>query len=268
MTCSEADIPEWLVGVKTRPSAASHLRVECTAMSRAVIFDMDGVLIDSEPLWWRAGVEALCTVNVLLGDHHFGETLGLRTDVALTHWYKRYPWTGKSLQQIAQEVKDRVLRLIGEEGQALPGVLGLLRFLSQQHIPMGLCPSSPYEVIHAVLDRLGVWQHFQVVHSAEDEPLGKPHPGAYLSCAARLGVPASQCIALEDSLVGAVSAKAACMKVIAVVHGIRSTVFDFCDVRLDSLTEFTPALLNELLSSDFSAPGFAAVPFEPARSSA
>jgi HAD superfamily hydrolase (TIGR01509 family) len=222
-------------------------RVGLGSMNRAAIFDMDGVLINSEPLWWRAGVEALRTVNVRLDDHHFGETLGLRTDAALAHWYERYPWTGKSFQQIEQDVQERVLNLISDEGQALPGVQAVIRFLSEQRVPIGLCSSSPYQVIHAVLDRLGIRQHFQAVHSAEDEPLGKPHPGAYLSCAARLGVPAPRCIAFEDSVSGAVSAKAARMKVIAVLQGVRSTVFDFCDIRLDTLIEFTPDLLIQLL---------------------
>jgi len=140
-----------------------------------------------------------------------------------------------------------VLVLISNEGQALPGVQALICFLSQQRVAIGLCSSSPYQVIHAVLDRLGIRRYFQVVHSAEDEPLGKPHPGAYLSCAARLGIPAPRCIAFEDSVAGAVSAKAARMKVIAVLQGVRSTVFDFCDARLDNLTDFTPDLLNELL---------------------
>jgi mannitol-1-/sugar-/sorbitol-6-/2-deoxyglucose-6-phosphatase len=216
-------------------------------MNRAAIFDMDGVLINSEPLWWRAGVEALRTVDVRLDDHHFRETLGLRTDAALAYWYERYPWTGKSLQQIEQEVQERVLNLIADEGQELPGVRAVIRFLSEQRVPIGLCSSSSYHVIHAVLERLGIGKHFQVVHSAEDEPLGKPHPGAYLSCAARLGVPAPRCIAFEDSVAGAVSAKAAQMKVIAVLQGVRSTVFDFCDIRLDTLIEFTPDLLSQLL---------------------
>ena len=215
-------------------------------MSRAVIFDLDGVLINSEPLWWRAGVEALRTVGVHLADHHSSETLGLRTDVALAHWYERYPWAGKTLDQIEQEVQVRVLQLIYEQGQPLPGVLSLLQMLDERRVPIGLCSSSPYRVIDAVLDKIGVKQHFQVVHSAEDEPLGKPHPGAYLSCASRLCVPAHRCIAFEDSLAGAISAKAAQMRVVAVLQGARSTVFDFCDLKLDTLSDFTPDLLNRL----------------------
>jgi HAD superfamily hydrolase (TIGR01509 family) len=236
-------------GERTRKEILRHTKSGhyLELMSRAAIFDMDGVLINSEPLWWRAGVEALRTVDVHLDDRLFGETLGLRTDAALAYWYERYPWAGKSLKQIEQEVQDRVLGLIGDEGQALPGVYALIHFLSEQRVPMGMCSSSPYQVIHAVLDRLGIRQHFQVVYSAEDEPLGKPHPGAYLSCAARLGIPAPRCMAFEDSMAGAISAKAARMKVIAVLQGVRSTVFDFCDIRIDTLIDFTPDLLNHLL---------------------
>lgn len=221
----------------------------CSSRSRAAIFDMDGVLIDSEPLWWRAGVETLRTVDIHLGDHHFGETLGLPTDIALAYWYERYPWSGKSVRQVAQEIQDRVLGLIRDEGRALPGAQALIRFLSEQRIPIGLCSSSPYQVIHAVLDQLCIRRYFEVVHSGEDEPFAKPHPGAYLSCAAQLHIPPAQCVAFEDSLAGAVSAKEAGMKVIAVLRGVRSTDFDFCDTRLDTLMAFTPELLNQLLPS-------------------
>jgi HAD superfamily hydrolase (TIGR01509 family) len=219
-------------------------------MSRAAIFDMDGVLINSEPLWWRAGVETLRTVGVHLTENHFGETAGLRTDAALTHWYERYPWVGKNLDQIEREIQDRVLKLIDEQAQPLPGVQALVRLLTEQRVPIGLCSSSPYAVIDAVLDKIGIKQHFQVVYSAMDEPLGKPHPGAYLSCASRLCVPAHRCIVFEDSLAGAVSAKAAQMKVIAVLQGVRTTVFDFCDFRLDTLSDFTPDLLHHLACID------------------
>ena len=222
-------------------------------MSRAAIFDMDGVLIDSEPLWWRAGVEALRTVGVHLTERHFGETMGLRTDEALTHWYERYPWVDKSLGEIEQEVQERVLKLIYEQGQPLPGVRAVVRLLTAQGAPIGLCSSSPYPVINAVLDKIDIKQHFRVVYSAQDEPFGKPHPGAYLSCASRLCVPACRCIVFEDSLAGAIAAKAAQMKVVAVLQGNRSTVFDFCDLRLDTLSNFTVDLLNQFTSASIPA---------------
>jgi len=218
-------------------------------MTRAAIFDMDGLLLDSEPLWWRAGVEVLRTVGVNLHDSQCHETIGLRTDAAVAHWFRRFPWQGKSPQVIAEQLHMRVLQLLRQAAQPLPGVTELMEFFSAQGIPMGLCSSSPYSVIDVVLDGLGLRQFLQVVYSAEDEPFGKPHPGPYLSCAARLGVPASRCIAFEDSCPGAQSAKAAGMKVVAVPNAAsaRTGNFDFCDARLEALTQFTPALLERLL---------------------
>jgi mannitol-1-/sugar-/sorbitol-6-/2-deoxyglucose-6-phosphatase len=125
----------------------------------------------------------------------------------------------------------------------------LLKYLASQGLPLGLCSSSPYPVIDAVLDKLGLADAFHVVYSAEDEPFGKPHPGAYLTCASRIGVAAARCVAFEDSLPGARSAKAAQMKVVAVPNPASAvaTSFEFCDARLGSLVEFTPELLAELL---------------------
>jgi HAD superfamily hydrolase (TIGR01509 family) len=218
-------------------------------MNRAAIFDMDGLLVDSEPLWWRAGVEALAGVGVQLDDSHLNETVGLRTDAAVAHWFSRFPWRGKSRRQIEDEVQLRVLQLIRATARPLPGVRRLLDYLAKQGLPLGLCSSSPYPVIDAVLDKLGLADAFHVVYSAEDEPFGKPHPGAYLTCASRIGVAAARCVAFEDSLPGARSAKAAQMKVVAVPNPASAvaTSFEFCDARLGSLVEFTPELLAELL---------------------
>jgi mannitol-1-/sugar-/sorbitol-6-/2-deoxyglucose-6-phosphatase len=218
-------------------------------MNRAAIFDMDGLLVDSEPLWWRAGVEALAGVGVHLDDSQLNETVGLRTDAAVAHWFSRFPWSGKSLRQIEDDVQMRVLQLIRATAQPLPGVRRLLDYLASQGLPLGLCSSSPYPVIDAVLEKLGLADAFHVVYSAEDEPFGKPHPGAYLTCASRIGVAAARCVAFEDSLPGARSAKAAQMKVVAVPSpaGAVAMSFEFCDARLGSLVEFTPELLAQLL---------------------
>lgn len=216
----------------------------------ALIFDMDGILLDSEPLWWQAGVEALRAVGVSLDERHFTETLGLRTDAAIAHWYRRFPWNGPSLEQVEQAVHTRVLELIHESAEPLPGVQTLLESARAQQLPIGLCSSSPYSVIDAVLARLGLSDHFDVVHSAEVEPYGKPHPAPYLGCAARLRVEPQRCVAFEDSLAGAISAKAAQMKVIAIPNAACANrySFDFCDARLESMEHCTPTLLAKLLA--------------------
>lgn len=218
-------------------------------MKKAVIFDMAGLLVDSEPLWWLAGVEALRTVGVNLDDSRSRETMGLGMDVALRHWFSLFPWTGKTIPQIAQEVTSRVIQLIAERAKPLPGVFDVIHLLSEQKIPMGLCSSSPHAVIAAVLSKLDLQSTIRVAYSAEDEPMGKPHPGAYLSCAKQIGVHPHYCVAFEDSLYGAIAAKAAEMKVVAVPSGNdhKSTMFDFCDMQLRSLTQFNASSFSKLL---------------------
>jgi beta-phosphoglucomutase-like phosphatase (HAD superfamily) len=103
-------------------------------------------------------------------------------------------------------------------------------------------------VIEAALDRLGITEAMSVWHSAEWEPLGKPHPGAYLTTADKLGVDPTACLAFEDSFHGAISAKSARMRVVAVPESdaLASPRWGFCDLVLDSLTAFDEGTLNSL----------------------
>src|SRR5271166_5122594 len=130
----------------------------------------------------------------------------------------------------------------------MPGarpVIDLCRHLS---IPMAVCSGSYAVVIEAALDRLGITDAMSAWHSAEWEPLGKPHPGAYLSTAAKLGVDPTACLAFEDSFNGAISAKAARMRVVAVPEpeAQGSLRWGFCDLVLDSLVEFDADALQAL----------------------
>jgi len=103
-------------------------------------------------------------------------------------------------------------------------------------------------VIAAALRRLGVESEVTLWHSAEWEPVGKPHPGSYLSTAAKLGVEPTDCLAVEDSFNGAISAKAARMRVVAVpeMSAAGSAGWGFCDAVLDSLHGFDEELLRSL----------------------
>jgi HAD superfamily hydrolase (TIGR01509 family) len=214
----------------------------------AAIFDMDGLLIDSEPLWWQAGSEVLRTVGVNLEDGRALETYGMRTDAAMAYWFRKFPWTAKTSKQIEEEVNSRMIQILAQGVRAMPGVESAIRLLSGRSIPMGVCSSSPRVVINAVLDALNLSGAFNVVCSAEDQPYGKPHPGAYLTCARLLGISPENCVAFEDSLRGAIAAKAAEMKVVAVPSEghRRLSAFDFCDIRLHSLTDFNLRILRRL----------------------
>lgn len=182
----------------------------------AVIFDMDGVLVDSEPLWHLAEIAAFADVGLSLTSTDCLQTTGLRVDAVVKHWYARRPWTGPSLEHVAVDIVRRVEHLVRTRGTPLPGACAAVRFVADQGIPVALASSSASVLIDAVLDRLGLRDTFIVVRSAEHEPYGKPHPGVYLRTAADLGVAPGACLAVEDSANGILAAIAAGMRVVAV----------------------------------------------------
>ena len=214
-----------------------------------VIFDMDGVLIDSEPLWKQAEIEIFREVGVPLTIEMCEQTTGLRMDAAVEHWYKRYPWKSKSLFEIGLSVKERVRNLILEKSVAKPGAIELVYKLAEKKIPLAICSSSALFIIEAVCEKFKVKNCFQVLQTAEDCSYGKPHPEPYLNTAKRLFMDPTCCIVIEDSLNGAISAKAACMKVIAVPeeHNVHKSIYDFCDSKFQSLNQITPDYMISLM---------------------
>jgi len=213
-----------------------------------VVFDLDGLLVDSEPFWRRAEMEVFATVGIHLTEAETRQTMGLRIDDAVRHWYERRPWTGRDPVEVERAVTARVAELIESEGAPMPGALDVVDLCRDRSIPMAVCSGSYAQVIEAALDRLKLSSSMATWHSAEWEPLGKPHPGVYLSTAAKLGVDPTACLAFEDSFNGAISAKAARMRVVAVPEpaALASPRWGFCDLVLASLDAFDEAALESL----------------------
>ncbi len=204
------------------------------------MFDLDGLLIDSEPFWRQAEIEVFGTVGVELTEAETRQTMGLRIDDAVRHWFERRPWVGMSPVEVERAVTARVADLIEAEGSPMPGALDVIDLCRHRSIPMAVCSGSYAVVIEAALDKLGLSASMSAWHSAEWEPFGKPHPGPYLSTAAKLGVDPTACLVFEDSFNGAISAKAARMRVVAVPEpaALDSPRWGFCDLVLASLVRF------------------------------
>ncbi|WP_373048782.1 hexitol phosphatase HxpB [Vulgatibacter sp.] len=181
-------------------------------MIRAAIFDMDGLLIDSEPLWRAAEVEVFRSVGVPLTEEMCHQTTGLRIDDVVAHWHRRHPWEEPGTAVVQERIVRRMIELIGERGSAKRGVDRALDWARGHGLAIALASSSPMRIIEAVLGRLGIADRFVVVRSAEEEPWGKPHPAIFLSTAAALGVRPEECLVFEDSLTGVIAAKAARMR--------------------------------------------------------
>ena len=182
----------------------------------AVIFDMDGVLIDSEPLWKIAMEEVFKSVGCPLTKKDFQKTVGLRIDEVIEFWFQEIGWNNVSPKEVENKIIDRMIALISEHGKPLKGVLETLDFLRSKNIKIGLGTSSYSVLIEAVLNTLKIAGEFDFVHSAEDEKYGKPHPAVYLTVAENLEVSPRKCLVIEDSLNGIISGKAAQMKVVCI----------------------------------------------------
>ncbi len=211
-------------------------------MLAAAIFDLDGLLIDSEPLWRRAEIELFSAVGVALSDADCAETTGLRIDEVVAWRHRRSPWTGLPPAALAERIVDRVCELIAAEGAGKPGAAAAVARCAGAGLRLAVASSSPERLIHVALFRLGLASAFGHVVSAEHERYGKPHPAVLLSTAARLGVPPEGCLVLEDSLNGVIAAKAARMRCIAVPE-VDDPRFALADVRLSSLLALDAATL-------------------------
>jgi mannitol-1-/sugar-/sorbitol-6-/2-deoxyglucose-6-phosphatase len=214
---------------------------------RAAVFDMDGLLIDSEPLWRRAERTVFSEVGLHLTDDDCKLTTGLRIDEVVGHWFSRHPWKSQSPEVVGDRIVREVVRLVRTVGEEMPGASRALALCADAGLRLGLASSSSPALIDAVLDRLGFTDRFEVAHSASHEKHGKPHPDVYLTACARLGVSPAGCVAFEDSVNGVRAARAAGMRCIAVPgHEVPDAeeIASLADVVLASLELLSPADLG------------------------
>ncbi|HFZ1321787.1 TPA: hexitol phosphatase HxpB [Klebsiella aerogenes] len=208
----------------------------------AAIFDMDGLLIDSEPLWDRAELEVLDSLGVDISRRdELPDLLGLRIDLVVDLWFAQQPWRGPDRAEVTASIIHRAIQLVEESRPLLPGVREAVALCKAQGLKIGLASASPLHMLEKVLEMFELRDQFDALASAEHLPYSKPHPQVYLDCAAKLGIAPMSCVALEDSVNGMIASKAARMRSIVVpeAENSRDPRFVLADVKLTSLQQLT-----------------------------
>ncbi|MFP2237531.1 hexitol phosphatase HxpB [Pseudescherichia vulneris] len=208
----------------------------------AAIFDMDGLLIDSEPLWDRAELDVIAGLGVDISRRNeLPDTLGLRIDMVVELWFAQQPWNGPSREEVTARIISRAISLVEEQRPLLPGVREAIALCKSQGLKVGLASASPLHMLEKVLDMFDLRDRFDALASAEKLQYSKPHPQVYLDCAAKLGVSPLACVALEDSVNGMIASKAARMRSIVVPEhaNFADPRYVLANVKLSSLEQLT-----------------------------
>lgn len=213
-----------------------------------VIFDMDGLLIDSEPIWGMAANDVFKQYGFRLSPEQHIITTGLRVR-EYVHWWFDYFEIDKNEEPVAEEkIIHRAIELIDENFTLMPGVTHVFNLFHSLNFKIGIASSSPQSLINLVMEKSGIKQYINGTASGHDLRYPKPHPQVYLNCAETLGAQPSHCIAFEDSFYGMIAAKAARMKCVVVpdYKQYKEERWGAADLKLSSLQNFGSLHLERL----------------------
>jgi sugar-phosphatase len=245
-----------------------------TPAVEAVVLDMDGLLIDTEPVWRSAESAVFAGLGIPLSESDVLGSTGQPIEELIPVWRQRSREDGPSGggasgggasgggggarltdaevadltdAEVAGLVVDRVIAHVKAEGEAMPGVVAAIALFGRCGLRLAIASSSPRRLIDAVCDRLGL-QDIDVRCSGAEEAHGKPAPDVYLTAARRLGLPAAECVAIEDSPNGVLAAKSAGMRCVAVPDPLLAANprFQAADLVLGSLTLLDEEALRQL----------------------
>ncbi|RQO31891.1 hexitol phosphatase HxpB [Taibaiella sp. KBW10] len=219
----------------------------------AAIFDMDGLLFDTDPvLWVESMYEVAKAHGIDISTDLLRHTKGLRIYEVTEFWNERFGWHDAArAQMIAEDIIDDIIARTIRKGKIMPGVLPLLEDFTQHQVHLGVATSSPARMVHQLLDHFALSTYFKAICSADTCVQGKPHPEVYLQCASALNALPWKCVAFEDSVNGMIAAKAARMILVAVPERtqINSSKFGLADQVLSSLEDFSYADYIRLLEA-------------------
>jgi beta-phosphoglucomutase family hydrolase len=205
------------------------------SVPRAVLWDMDGTLIDSEEFHWISWRNTMANEGIAITREEFLSSFGQRNDSIIPRWLGAVS-TPERIERIANAKEELYRHLVRRDGiSPLPGVASWLHRLHKQGWLQAIVSAAPRANIEAVLEALSAARLFQGIVSAEDVRQGKPDPEVYLTAASRLGVSPERCIVVEDAAAGIEGARRAGMRSIGVSHDGQHLPADVVVQSLDLL---------------------------------
>ncbi len=185
-------------------------------MIKAIIFDMDGVLVDSEPFHIEIEKQQFLLNQISISDEEHHQFMGTASDVMWREIAGRHT-LNIPVEQLVEQNKTESIRYFTAliEIPVMPGLVDLLEKLTTQNYPMAVASSSFPEIIEIILEKTGLRKYFQVVVSSQEAGKSKPEPDVFLLAARKLGIPAKDCVVIEDSANGIKAAQSAGMSCIA-----------------------------------------------------
>jgi beta-phosphoglucomutase len=229
-----------------QPSPA-HPRSSIAAPLQALIWDLDGVIVDSSEQHRLSWQQLAAETGVTFTDENFWETFG-RSNAAIIplHWGARL--SAEEVAALADRKEVYFRALLNENLHALPGSLELMQEAREAGLRQSLASSAPMENITAISEGLGLGCWLDAFVSGDKLPRGKPAPDIFLLAAERLGVAPAFCVVIEDAPAGVAAAKAAGMRCLAVTNSHPAASLAAADRIVDALTEVRLADLAALLA--------------------
>lgn len=216
----------------------------------AIFFDMDGVIVDSEPEWQAAEINVFAGVGVTLTIADCLKTQGMRIDEAVQFWFEKAPWKGPSTSDIVEAIVARMEERLRKSAVAKEGAVESMRSARQCSDVLAIVSSSPKRLIRSVIERLQLETLIDFFVSGQDVPRSKPDPSIYVLAAKRAGVASQHAWVVEDSVPGVIAAKAAGMHCVVLPEKEKADAPEFlrADLRIDSLLELDETRWGQLFA--------------------
>ena len=216
-------------------------------MKKAFIFDMDGVLIDSEPLWQQTELDLLHGYGIPITEQELARTRGMPSVPVLRYASELYQ-KPLDIEKVAQELLDAAISNILKAKPLINGVTETLELLARHDIKIAIASASPRYMLDNIVKICGIADYFSYIASGAELPYSKPHPAVYLQAAKGLGIEPAECVGIEDSKPGMISVKAASMSCIVIPNELdfHENYWALADFKLAKMNEINQQFLAQL----------------------